>query len=138
MHNSGMRIKLLVEDKIYLTFVYIFLFVFTFIIIYPLLYVISCSFSSPEALVSGRVFFLPVEPGLRGYYAVFSNKKIWLGYWNTIQYTFWGALLSTSVTIIGGYVLSRREFPMRKFITLLFTITMFFGGGVIPPANCPS
>lgn len=126
------KIRLAASDKIYLGVVYTLLGLFTLIVVYPLLYVISCSFSSPEALVAGRVFFLPVDPGLKGYQAVFSNRNIWSGYANTILYTVTGTMLSTVVTMIGGYVLSRREFPLRGFITLLFTFTMFFNGGVMP------
>lgn len=124
--------KILTGDRIYLFFVYLFLFVFTVCVLYPLLYVVSCSFSSPEALVQGRVFFWPVEPGLQGYTAVFKNDNIWNGYGNTILYTAVGTMISTAVTMIAAYVLSRREFPLKKFLTTFFMVTMFIGGGTIP------
>lgn len=126
------RIKVSTGDKVYLGIVYLFLIIFTICVLYPLIYVISCSFSSPEALVQGRVFFLPVEVGLQGYQAVFNNSKIWMGYLNTIIYTAAGTTIGTTVTVIAAYVLSRREFPLRKFLTTFFMITMFFGGGTIP------
>ena len=119
-------------DKAYLAFVYLFLALFVTIVIYPLLYVISCSFSSPEALIQGRVFFLPVEPGIQGYEAVFSNARVWSGYANTILYTATGTALGTSVSMIAAYVLSRREFPVRGFLTIFFMVTMFICGGTIP------
>ncbi len=119
-------------DRIYLYSVYLFLLVFTGCILYPLLYVVSCSFSSPEALIQGRVFFLPVEPGLQGYTAVFNNNRVWRGYGNTILYTVTGTVVATAVTMIASFVLSRREFPLRKFMTAFFMVTMFIGGGTIP------
>ena len=119
-------------DRIYLYSVYLFLLVFTGCILYPLLYVVSCSFSSPEALMQGRVFFLPVEPGLQGYTAVFNNNRVWRGYGNTILYTVTGTVVATAVTMIASFVLSRREFPLRKFMTAFFMVTMFIGGGTIP------
>jgi len=94
-----------IGDKIYLALVYLFLAVFTVVIVYPLLYVVSCSFSSPEALIQGRVFFLPVEPGLQGYTAVFENPSVWTGYKNTIIYTVLGTVVGTFVTMIAAYVL---------------------------------
>lgn len=121
-----------VGDKIYLSVVYLFLGIFLLIVIYPLLYVVSCSFSSPEALIQGRVFFLPVEPGVQGYEAVFANTRIWRGYANTILYTVLGTAIGTCATMIAAYVLSRREFPMRGFLTVFFMITMFISGGTIP------
>lgn len=126
------RIRLSTGDRVYLGVVYAFLILFVLIVLYPLLYVVSCSFSSPEALVSGRVFFLPVEPGLQGYKAVFQNPQVWSGYYNSIIYTVSGTLVSTVVTMVGGYVLSRREFKMRGVLTALFTFTMFFNGGTMP------
>ncbi len=119
-------------DKIYLSLVYLFLGIFIVMVIYPLLYVVSCSFSSPEALIQGRVFFLPVEFGVQGYEAVFSNTRIWRGYANTILYTILGTAIGTSVSMIAAFVLSRREFPVRGFLTVFFMVTMFIGGGTIP------
>lgn len=130
--NKRNRIKVSGGDKVYLFLVYLFLFAFIICIFYPLIYVISCSFSSPEALVQGRVIFLPVDPGLQGYQAVFNNTAVWRGYLNTIIYTVSGTLIGTMVTLIAAYVLSRREFPMRKFLTTFFMITMFISGGTIP------
>lgn len=130
--NKKNRIKVSGGDKVYLFLVYLFLFAFIICIFYPLIYVVSCSFSSPEALVQGRVIFLPVDPGLQGYQAVFNNAAVWRGYLNTIIYTTAGTLIGTTVTLIAAYVLSRREFPMRKFLTTFFMITMFISGGTIP------
>ncbi len=126
------RIRLSVGDRIYLFVVYLFLFIFTICVLYPLLYVLSCSFSSPDALVQGRVFFWPVEPGLQGYTAVFQNADVWGGYLNTIIYTVLGTLIGTGVTLVAAYVLSRKEFPLRRFLTSFFMITMFINGGTIP------
>lgn len=132
MIRNSNKIKNSRSDKIYLAIVYLFLGLFIISIIYPLLYVISCSFSSPEALVSGRVFFLPVEPGLQGYKAVFRNNNVWTGFKNSFIYTAIYAFLGTITTYIGGFVLSRQEFHARKAITTLFMVTMFFGGGLMP------
>lgn len=126
------RIRLSSGDKLYLGLVYLFLLAFVIVVIYPLIYVVSCSFSSPEALVQGRVVFLPVKPGLDGYKAVFRNTSVWRGYLNTAIYTVSGTFIGTVVTVIAAFVLSRREFPARKFLTTFFMITMFFGGGTIP------
>ena len=87
---------------------------------------VSCSFSDPEALVQGKVFFLPVNPGLQGYQAVFQNTKVWRGYGNTILYTVVGTAVGVAVSITASYVLSRKEFPLHKFLSGFFMFTMFF------------
>jgi multiple sugar transport system permease protein/putative aldouronate transport system permease protein len=119
-------------DRVFLGIVYAFLAVFVATIAYPLIYVISASFSSPEALVTGKVFFLPVEPGLQGYQAVFKNSSVWRGYMNTIIYTITATLISVTITMMGAYTLSRKEFPLKGPVTIFFMITMFFSGGLIP------
>jgi ABC-type glycerol-3-phosphate transport system permease component len=40
--------------------------------------------------------------------------------------------ISVALTIMGGYVLSRKEYPLRMPVVVIFTITMFFSGGLIP------
>ncbi len=119
-------------DKCYLFFIYLFLILFTFIVLYPLIYILSCSFSSPTALVNGKVFFLPVDFGFMGYTAVFKTSAVWVGYKNSLVYTVVGTVFSVMVTMMGAFPLTRDEFPAKKAITLLFTITMFIGGALIP------
>jgi putative aldouronate transport system permease protein len=126
------KVKISGIDKVYIGVVYTFLALYTLIVLYPLIYVVSCSFSSAESLVKGQVFFFPVNFTLQGYQAVFNNKQIWSGYYNSIVYTATGTIVGVITTIIGAYVLSRREFPLRKFITVLFMVTMFFNGGMLP------
>lgn len=119
-------------DRLFLGIVYLFLALFVLVVLYPLIYVVSCSFSSPEDLVAGRVFLWPVNPGLQGYLAVFKDTRVWQGYGNTVIYTAAATLIGTIVTFIGSFVLSRKEFPLRSFLTAVFTVTMFFGSGTVP------
>lgn len=101
-------------------------------IIYPLIYVVSSSFSSGRAVSGGRVLLWPVEPTLQGYKIVFSYSSVWTGYKNTIFYTFVGTLLNLALTTMAAYPLSRKNFQGKKFFTTLLLITMFFSGGMIP------
>ena len=86
------RTKLTGGDRIYLGCVYLLLFMFMAAVIYPLIYVVSCSFSSPEVLVQGQVFFLPVKPTLQGTRLYFGIQASG-GYYNTIVYTVSGTII---------------------------------------------
>lgn len=119
-------------DKTFVGIVYTLLALYVLVVLYPLLHVISASFSSPSALVAGRVYVWPVEPGLQGYKAVFENRNVWQGYWNTVVYAATGTTISVFLCMLGGFVLSRKEFPLRIPVTVFFAITMFFNGGLIP------
>lgn len=120
------------SDRIFLGIIYTFLGLFILIILLPLIYVISCSFSSAQSLVNGQVFLLPVNFSLQGYKAVFNNHQVWPGYYNSFLYTVAGTVIGVIVTFSGAFVLSRKEFPLRSFITVFFMITMFFSGGLLP------
>lgn len=102
------------------------------IFIYPLLFVLSASFSDPNAVWSGEVWVLPVDFTLIGYEEVFQDVEIWTGYLNSIVYTFLGVLLNLFVTITCAYPLSRRDFKARGILMKFYAFTMFFGGGLVP------
>lgn len=102
------------------------------IVIYPLIFVVSASFSSPEALIAGKVWFWPVDVGLEGYKAVFEYSKVWFGYLNSIFYAVFGSAISLFMTIIAAYPLSRKDFYGRNVLMFLFTFTMLFNAGLIP------
>ena len=68
------------EDKIVTFVIYAFLTLITLVILYPIVYVVSASFSEPQAVISGRVKLFPVDFTLRGYEAVFQNGKLINGY----------------------------------------------------------
>ncbi len=119
-------------DRIFLTSVYIALFFVLIIVTYPLVFVVSSSFSSPLAVSSGRVWLWPVEFSLRGYQVALSNPQIVTGYANSIYYTFFGALISVTLTVLIAYPLSRRTLFGRSGIMIFIIFTMVFSGGLIP------
>ena len=102
------------------------------ITIYPIIVILSSSFSSAESLMAGRVSFLPVDFTLDGYKAVFANKTIWGGLLNSIFYTVGGTALNLFMTVLAAYPLSRKDFAIGGFISFLFAIPMWFSGGLIP------
>ena len=51
---------------------------------------------------------------------------------NTIFYVVVGTAVNILATCIAAYVLSRKQFMLRRFFTLMFIFTMYFSGGLIP------
>lgn len=120
------------QDKIFIIINSILLTLIFISVAYPLIFILSASISSPDALYRGEVWLFPVDITFEGYKRVMANKDIWMGYRNTIFYTIAGTLINLAVTIPCGYVLSRKEYRFRIPITVIFTFTMFFQGGLIP------
>ena len=99
---------------------------------YPLILVLSNSFSSPQMVATGQVLFLPKGINLEGYKAVFQDSSILTGYANTIFYTVCKTLLGLAVTLPAGYAMTKSQLPGRNFFMAMFMITMYFSGGLIP------
>jgi putative aldouronate transport system permease protein len=126
------RIKDSIGDRIFLGGIYLFLAFLLVIILFPLIYIVSSSFSSPLAVSSGRVTLLPVDFSLRGYEVALSNPQVLTGYANSLFYTFFGTIISVSLTVAIGYPLSRRGFYGRNILMAFIVFTMLFNGGLIP------
>ncbi|MBB3112444.1 putative aldouronate transport system permease protein [Paenibacillus phyllosphaerae] len=101
--------------------------------LYPMLYVFNSSISDPDQLLRSRSFMLlPEGFQLDAYKHVFSNKKIYSGYLNTLFYVVAGTGVNLLMTSFAAYGLSRMDLYGRKTMMKLITFTMFFGGGMIP------
>jgi len=127
-----MHIRESFSDRVFLFFLYSFLAIVLLVILYPLVYIVSSSFSDPLAVSSGRVWLYPVNFSLRGYQVTFQNPQIITGYINSLYYTFFGTLISVTFTVLVAYPLSRRNLYGRNLIMFLITFTMIFSGGLIP------
>ena len=126
------KIKYSASDRVFYSVIGTVLFFLFIAFAYPIIFVVSASFSSGSAVAAGRVFFLPVEPSLEGYAAVFRHHLILTAYWNTIRYTVLGTIFTVSMVMISAYPLSRRDLIGRNPIMLFFVFTMLFSGGLIP------
>lgn len=102
------------------------------VVLYPLYFVVIASFSDPSLVSTGKVSLYPRGITFEGYKKVIEYDKIWVGYRNTIFYVILYTLLSVSITMAAGYVVSRKNLVGRSAIMLFMTFTMFFGGGMVP------
>lgn len=101
-------------------------------VLYPLYFVVIASFSNSTLVNQGKVIFWPKDVSLYGYQQIFKKAEIWVGYKNTILYSFFGTLVNLAVTLPAAYAVSRKDFRARGIIMKLFVITMYFNGGLIP------
>ncbi len=129
---NGRKVKDSTEDKIFYGTINSILFIILLIVGVPLLYVLAASFSSPQAVTSGKVLLWPVDFSLEGYKAVFQHKLILRAYGNSMFYMIAGTCINVVLTMFAAYPLSRNDLPGGKGIMLMFTFTMVFTGGLIP------
>ncbi len=127
-----MKTKYCMQDRIFNIVNHALLAIFLLAVMYPFIYLISCSFSSGDALMTGKVKLLPVEPTLLGYKTVFAYGPIWSGYVNSLIYMVTGTIVSVVLTIMASYPLSRDDLKGKKFFMGIFLFTMMFNGGLVP------
>lgn len=119
-------------DVVLDVFTSIILILFTLIVLYPLIYVVSSSFSSSKALSGGLVVLWPVDVTLQAYEFVMAYKDVWVGFRNSIFYCIMDVTFQMTCTILMAYALSRKYCQGRQFYTWFFFMTTRFSAGLTP------
>ncbi|MDL2228852.1 carbohydrate ABC transporter permease [Treponema sp. OttesenSCG-928-L16] len=102
-------------------------------IVVPMLNILFASISDPiEVMKHEGLFLWPRGFNLAAYQAVLKNPNIVSGYMNTIFIVVVGTSLNIVLTLIGAYVLSRKNVFWVRPLTLMIVFTMYFQGGTIP------
>ncbi len=120
------------NDAIFQAIIYVLTTLVCVVALYPLIYVISASFSNPVRILNGDVVLWPVEFTVASYQRVFASSDILTGYRNTLIYTITGTTLNMVATIMAAYPLSLPDLKGKNALTFFITFTMFFSAGMIP------
>lgn len=126
------KIKESAGDRAFLITIHIVLILVAIAVIYPLIFILSSSISSPAAVTSGKVWLWPVDISFKGFKVLFNTPEIITGYANSLFYTAVGTIISVTLTIMIAYPLSRKGFFGRNVLMMIVTFTMIFSGGLIP------
>lgn len=126
------RIRETGVDRVFTIVNYAVLTIFLVLIIYPLIFVVSSSFSDGAAVITGKVILWPVNFSTLAYEKVFSYPRIWSGYGNSLFYAVVGTLVNVTMTLLAAFPLSRRDLFGKNILVGLFLFTLFFNGGLIP------
>ena len=124
--------KLPTGDKVLMLIAYIILGLFLVAIILPVIYIILASFVDPVTLQNSGLSFDFSKWTTTAYERVLSNSQIWVGFKNALIYSILFTVVSVVVTLLAAYPMSRADFKGKGFFNVIFVITMFFGGGLIP------
>ncbi len=120
------------EDRALLLIGYILLGLFVVAIIVPMIYIVVASFVDPITLQNKGITFDFSKWTLTAYERVVSNSSIWTGFKNAVIYSLVFTVVSVFITLLAAYPMSRADFKGKGFFNVIFVITMFFGGGLIP------
>lgn len=120
-------------QKVFNVFNIIFMFCILFVTLYPFYYVAVASFSNSADFMMYRGFlYKPLGFSLNAYKIVLRDDRILTGFINTLILIVVRVSLAMLLTIIGAYVLSRKNTMFTPFLMIIVIVTMFFNGGMIP------
>ncbi|GHI00093.1 carbohydrate ABC transporter permease [Neobacillus kokaensis] len=120
------------SDKLSSGFIAIILILLSVVCLYPFVYVLSASFSSGNAVITGEVVLFPKDITLDSYKSILAKEGLWQAYGNTVFYTVAGTAFSILLTICGAYPLSKSRLRGRTFVAFFIAFTLWFGAGLIP------
>jgi putative aldouronate transport system permease protein len=127
-----MTIKPTGLDRLILALNAIFLTCAVLVVVVPLIYIVIASFMDPTVLLNQGLSFNVSDWSLDGYQMILSNPAMIRGFANAVLYSVSFAFVTVAVSICAGYALSEERLAGRGFFMIVFIITMFFGGGLIP------
>ncbi|NLC93472.1 MAG: carbohydrate ABC transporter permease [Treponema sp.] len=113
-------------------FIGILMLLICFLALYPVWYTIIISFNDSSDAMRGGIYWFPRKFSLESYKTVFQDQSILRAFGITILRTVIGTLCSVFFTAMVGYAFSKSHIKFNKFYRIMGTITMFFGGGLIP------
>ncbi|NLV59342.1 MAG: carbohydrate ABC transporter permease [Clostridiales bacterium] len=129
-HLHGIRLS--TGDRVFMVVNFALLCLIFITILYPLLYVVSASFSGGLMTGSTGLSLIPAQWTLEGYKAVLEYRYVWSGYLNSILYTVIGTAEAMVVQTLCAYALSRKNFLLGVPVMALCVFSMYFDGGLIP------
>lgn len=106
--------------------------VFVIITIYPIINTLAISFNDALDAMRGGVYIWPRKWSFNNYKTVLNKDSITTGLYISVLRTVVGTVVQLSVTALISFVLSRKNFIFSKQISMLFVLTMYVNGGLIP------
>lgn len=120
------------EDVIFDTFNIIFMLLLSVIMLYPFLNQIALSLNAATDSMKGGIYLWPREFTWRNYEYVFSQASIIQAIIVSIARTVVGTGIGLLCTAMVAYAIAQEKFVLKKSVTIIFIMTMYFNGGLIP------
>ncbi|MBO2942413.1 carbohydrate ABC transporter permease [Paenibacillus sp. F411] len=120
------------SDRLFDGFLYLYMIFIAIVTLYPFLNVLAISLNDSNDTIRGGIHIWPREFTLENYRSVFAYESLITAFRNSVLRTLLGTLLGVFCGALLAYVISRRDFILRKQISFLFVITLYVSGGLIP------
>jgi len=132
IRSVEMKKKRSVGDVIFDIIIYIVMILTLMICLLPFIYMLAVSLSDSNSIINNKVIFIPKGFNFEAYKKIFTYPDFFKAYGNTVFYTFFGTLISLTLTTLFAYPLSKVHLRGQSIIMKFVIFTMFFSGGLIP------
>ncbi len=105
---------------------------FVILTVYPILNTLAVSFNDALDALRGGIYLWPRKWSLNNYSTVLHKESMITGLCISVLRTVVGTVLQLSTTALIAFVLSRKKFIFSKPISVLYVLTMYVNGGLIP------
>lgn len=119
-------------DRAMVVSIYVFLILLSFSALYPFWNTLVVSLNEGLDTSKGGVTFWPREFTWSNYEIVFNNERLLQAFGISILRTVIGTIAAIFMTSLLAYGMSKSHLIGRKFFTVFFIFTLYFGGGLIP------
>ena len=110
----------------------IFLILLMFVTLYPVINTVAYSFNEGTDALRGNIGLLPRKFSLESYKTILSDAAVYRAAWISASKTVLITVLNLFWTSMLAYALSRKDYVLRKPITILMVLTMYVNAGLIP------
>jgi len=119
-------------DVVFEIFNYLLMIILAVITLYPFLHVLAVSLNDPYDTVKGGITIFPRKFTLVNYTETLNYPQIPWAVMITVLRTVIGTAIGVLSTAMVAYVINRKDFIARRPVAIMFIITMYVGGGLIP------
>lgn len=127
-----MKHRTSLEEKAFTFFNTTFLTLLVLVTLYPFWNTIVVSFNAAADTVRGGLYLWPRDWSLQNYVSIFSTGTLFNAFLVSVARTVLGTSIALFLTAMLAYALSRKEFVLRKPLTLVVVFTMYISAGLIP------
>lgn len=106
--------------------------VFVLVTMYPILNTLAVSFNDGLDALRGGIYLWPRKFTWENYITVFNKESLIQASIITVLRTVISTVLHLFTTALLAYVLTRNEFLFRRQASLIYVLTMYVNGGMIP------
>ena len=132
MTTAAQKNKARKKDVVFPVVNGIILTILMFVTLYPVLNTVAISLNDGTDALRGGIGLWPRVFSLKAYESLLTDPLIYSAFFISVSRTVITTILNIVLTSMLAFALSRKEYVLRKPITLMLVLTMYVNAGLIP------